>query len=67
MGIGNFYSDIRMLRYKIVYLTPEKLVNSPGFQDVLSELYRMNQIERFVIDEIHCMSHWGQDFRKDYL
>lgn len=53
--------------YKLVYLTPEKLVKSPGLMSILDELYRSKKIDRFVIDEVHCVSHWGQDFRKDYL
>jgi len=64
---GVIYNDMRSVKYKIVYLTPEKLVKSPGFQSCLEELYAQGTIDRFVIDEVHCVSHWGQDFRKDYL
>jgi bloom syndrome protein len=55
------------MQMKLVYLTPERLVKSPGLMSVIDELYRAKKIGRFVIDEVHCVSHWGQDFRKDYL
>ena len=50
-----------------MYTTPEKLVKSPGLLTTMDYLHRENKIDRFVIDEVHCVSHWGQDFRKDYL
>lgn len=37
--MGNLYDEIRQLKHKIVYLTPEKLVKSPGLVSVISELY----------------------------
>lgn len=65
--MGQLYSGMRNLEYKIVYTTPEKIVQSPPLIETLDELYRQGKIDRFVIDEVHCVSHWGQDFRKDYL
>jgi len=58
-NIGQLYRKISQIEYKLVYLTPEKLVKSPGLISVLDELYRHNLIDRFVIDEVHCVSHWG--------
>ena len=33
---------------------------------ILEDLHKKNYLMRFVIDEAHCVSHWGHDFRKDY-
>jgi ATP-dependent DNA helicase RecQ len=46
----------------ILYLSPESL-RSVGIQKLLIN----RKIARFVIDEAHCFSSWGQDFRVDYL
>jgi len=57
--MGHYYHEIKKLEYKIVYLTPEKFVKSPALMSTIDELYRNNHIDRFVIDEVHCVSHWG--------
>ena len=61
------YQEIRAMKYKLIYLTPEFLVRSNALMEILNEMNAKGKIDRFVIDEVHCVSHWGQDFRKDYL
>ncbi|KAJ7367338.1 P-loop containing nucleoside triphosphate hydrolase protein [Mycena albidolilacea] len=50
----------------LVYVTPEKLCKSSFLRDALSHLYRDGNLARFAIDEAHCISTWGHDFRDSY-
>ncbi|KER23121.1 hypothetical protein T265_08929 [Opisthorchis viverrini] len=54
------------LRTKLLYVTPEKIAASDKLKGCLEQLYRRNLLQRFVIDEAHCVSQWGHDFRPDY-
>ncbi|XP_078097302.1 recQ-like DNA helicase BLM isoform X2 [Mustelus asterias] len=51
---------------KLLYCTPEKVSASNRLIAALVNLYERKLLARFIIDEAHCVSQWGHDFRPDY-
>ncbi len=47
--------------YRLLFVSPERLM-MPSFLDLLRQM----EVHAFAIDEAHCISHWGHDFRPEY-
>ena len=57
--------QMRTSELKLLYVAPERLMTQ-GFLELLDELNEGNGIALFAIDEAHCVSQWGHDFRPEY-
>ena len=60
--INTVYQKTLQGEFKILYVAPERLDN-PGFLD----FSRSTEVSMITVDEAHCISQWGQDFRPSYL
>ncbi|CAJ0648407.1 11352_t:CDS:2 [Entrophospora sp. SA101] len=64
----NVYAELNKLKpsHKLFYITPEMLNRNRKIISIIRGLYEKKQLARFAIDEAHCISKWGHDFRPDY-
>ncbi|SCU83193.1 LAMI_0C02344g1_1 [Lachancea mirantina] len=50
----------------LIYISPEMISASEQCKKAINKLHRDNKLARIVVDEAHCVSNWGHDFRPDY-
>ncbi len=58
--------ELRSGRLVLLYAAPERIL-TPRFLAMLESLHERQLLSLFAIDEAHCVSQWGHDFREEYL
>lgn len=60
------FNDFLSGEIRLLYVSPEMLNASNQLRNSLAKMMQRNRLARIVIDEAHCVSSWGHDFRPDY-
>lgn len=64
--VHSVLSDIQSGNCKVLFVTPERLTHGTYLLNRCSDLARQNLVTMFVVDECHCVSQWGHEFRPNY-
>lgn len=65
-AVGPIFKAIREQKAKVLFISPEALLENPGFAEVLKEANKSRYLKNIVIDEAHIVVDWGASFRVDY-
>ncbi|KAH7910891.1 P-loop containing nucleoside triphosphate hydrolase protein [Hygrophoropsis aurantiaca] len=60
------HKELLELQYQVIYCSPEMALDNPRFNSLICSPAYSKQVQGWVIDEGHCISQWGGDFRPAY-